>query len=303
MDSTSAPLVVLFERDDSIAIPLLSLLRRSGNSVKYQVRSARTPIEMFDIMRKEPVTLVLINLGIGTAGRREFWVALDAYRRGSALQVLTFRIQAPVRDLELDPVSPPMRAIADVEIEGAWEYEKLVDAVQQHLGTRGAQPGTASISPFDEVPMLPNMHHRSLVGITQTTVFISYSRKDGAFAKRLVSDLRTTGINVWLDHDRLTPGTADWEREIRRAITASTGVILLASEDATASEYVRDELAIARDNNITVYPLWVRGTTWSSCIPLGWGRVQYVDARGAKYASGLRHIVAQLTKAGSDSDP
>ena len=303
MDSASAPLVVLFERDDSIAIPLLSLLRRSGDGVGYQVRSARTPIELFDIIGKESVTLVLVNLGMATAGRREFWVALGAYRGRSAMQVLTFRIQAAVLDLELVPISPPMRTIADVEIDGAREFGKLVDAVHQRLGIRGVQPGTPSVASVDEAPLSHNMAHRSLGGITQATVFISYSRKDGVIANRVVRDLQTTGINVWLDHDRLTPGTADWEREIRRAITASKGVIYLASEDATASEYVRDELTIARDNNVTVYPLWVRGTTWSSCIPLGWGRVQYVDARSDKYASGLRHIVAQLTKAGRDSNP
>src|SRR5579864_1762238 len=82
----SAPLITLFERDDSIAVPLLSQLRMAG----YDVRSARTPVELFDILGKNLVTLVLVDLGAATAGRREFWVALDAHRRGrSAMQVLT----------------------------------------------------------------------------------------------------------------------------------------------------------------------------------------------------------------------
>src|SRR5487761_2616192 len=95
----SAPLITLFERDDAIAVPLLSQLRMAG----YDVRSARTPVELFDILGKNLVTLVLVDLGAATAGRREFWVALDAQRRGRAsMQVLTFRYTLPANDLDLE---------------------------------------------------------------------------------------------------------------------------------------------------------------------------------------------------------
>src|SRR5579859_507152 len=90
-NSSTAPLVVLFERDDAIAVPLLSQLRMAG----YDVRSSRTPVELFDILGKQLVALVLVDLGSATAGRREFWVALDAQRRGRAIQVMTFRYTPP----------------------------------------------------------------------------------------------------------------------------------------------------------------------------------------------------------------
>src|SRR5579862_6680745 len=76
--ASTAPLVVLFERDDAIAVPLLSQLRMAG----YDVRAARTPVDLFDLLSKHLVSLVLVDLGAATAGRREFWVALDAQRRG-----------------------------------------------------------------------------------------------------------------------------------------------------------------------------------------------------------------------------
>lgn len=136
----SAPLITLFERDDSIAVPLLSQLRMAG----YDVRSARTPVELFDILGKNLVTLVLVDLGAATAGRREFWVALDAQRRGRAMQVLTFRYLTPVSDLELD-FEPSARAIADVEIHGAHEFQRVVDAVRQRAPLHGPPP-SADIS-------------------------------------------------------------------------------------------------------------------------------------------------------------
>jgi hypothetical protein len=139
----SAPLITLFERDDSIAVPLLSQLRMAG----YDVRSARTPVELFDILGKNLVALVLVDLGAATAGRREFWVALDAQRRGRSLQVLTFRFMAPVNDLDLD-FEPSARAIADVEIHGAHEFQRVIDAVHQRAPLYGPPPAAAvSYSP------------------------------------------------------------------------------------------------------------------------------------------------------------
>src|SRR5690348_16185235 len=109
--ASTGPLVVLFERDDAIAVPLLSQLRMAG----YDVRSARTPVELFDILGKHLVALVLVDLGVATAGRREFWVALDAQRRGRAIQVMTFRYTPPggLYDMDFEQTA---RAIADVEV-------------------------------------------------------------------------------------------------------------------------------------------------------------------------------------------
>jgi len=139
----SAPLITLFERDDSIAVPLLSQLRMAG----YDVRSARTPVELFDILGKNLVTLVLVDLGAATAGRREFWVALDAQRRGRAVQVLTFRYTPPASDFDLD-LEPSARAIADVEVHGAHEFQRIIDAVRQRAPLHGAAPsGSVSYTP------------------------------------------------------------------------------------------------------------------------------------------------------------
>jgi hypothetical protein len=140
--STTAPLVVLFERDDGIAVPLLSQLRMAG----YDVRAARTPVELFGMLSKQLVALVLVDLGNATAGRREFWVALDAQRRGRALQVMTFRYTTPVHLLDPD-FEPAARALADVEIQGAHEFQKIIDGVRQRIPLNGPLPGMALPAP------------------------------------------------------------------------------------------------------------------------------------------------------------
>src|SRR5215467_3933749 len=126
MQSSTTPLVVLFERDDAIAVPLLSQLRIAG----YDVRAARTPVELFDITSKHMVSLILIDMGSATAGRREFWVALDTQRRGRSIQIMTFRYTIPNGYLDPD-FEPSPRAIADVEVRGAHEFQLIVELLRQ----------------------------------------------------------------------------------------------------------------------------------------------------------------------------
>lgn len=148
--ANTAPLVALFERDDSIAVPLLSQMRMAG----YDVRAARTPVELFDLLGKNFVSLVLVDLGNATAGRREFWVALDAQRRGRALQVMTFRYISPVSAYDLE-FETSARAIADVEIHSAHEFTRVVDAVRQRIPLNGAIPGTGvGVIPGAPIPPL-----------------------------------------------------------------------------------------------------------------------------------------------------
>ncbi len=172
MGNTTSPLVVLFERDDTIAVPLLSQLRVTG----YDVRAARTPVELFGMLGKQLVALVLVDLGNATAGRREFWVALDAQRRGRSLQVMTFRFITPANALDPD-FDPAARALADVEVRGVQEFQKVLDGVRQRIPLNGALPALAapgaippigaaygmpspfsqpSYSPFSQPSPLPN---------------------------------------------------------------------------------------------------------------------------------------------------
>src|SRR5579859_1915510 len=147
--STTTPLVMLFERDDAIAVPLLSQLRLAN----YDVRSSRTPVELFDILSKNLVALVLVDLGNATASRREFWVALDAQRKGRAIQVMTFRYIQPSDFFDSDFDAGP-RALADVEVHGAHEFQLLVEGVRQRIPLGGS-----GNTPFDvSGPFAPGMN-------------------------------------------------------------------------------------------------------------------------------------------------
>jgi hypothetical protein len=58
---------------------------------------------------------------------------------------------------------------------------------------------------------------------------------------------------------------------------------------------VRDELAIARASGKPIFPIWVAGTEWTDCVPMGMGYTQFIDVRDDKYANGLQQIIAALS--------
>jgi hypothetical protein len=97
-----------------------------------------------------------------------------------------------------------------------------------------------------------------------------------------------------VDHERLTPGTPDWEEAVREAIRKAQAVVLVASPQSRQSRYVKDELRIAELYQRPIYPLWAEGEQWIEAIPLGMGGTQYSDARGASYQQGVQALVAAL---------
>lgn len=89
----------------------------------------------------------------------------------------------------------------------------------------------------------------------------------------------------------------------RARVRAAHAVILIASEDARKSPYVKDELRLAHDvHHLPIYPFWVTGAQWINCIPLGWGGTEYIDARGseAQYQVALQRLIAVLSGANPD---
>ncbi|MEP7288168.1 MAG: TIR domain-containing protein [Chloroflexota bacterium] len=124
-------------------------------------------------------------------------------------------------------------------------------------------------------------------------IFISHSSADAAFVKRLSADLQRLGAPIWVDHERLKPGTRNWEKAIREALKKSRALIYVASPMAAQSDYVQDELSIAEMEGCTLLASWAAGEDkrWLDCTPLGYGKLQNADMRGEKYEAGLQELL------------
>lgn len=122
--------------------------------------------------------------------------------------------------------------------------------------------------------------------------FMSYSRDDASLQKRIITELRQRGINVWVDTERLIPGSPAWEREIERAIRSASGIIVLLSPDANNSEWVRREISFAEQNQKRIFPVLIRGDEDDS-IPLRLSNHQRVDLR-RNFVDGLDELERAL---------
>ena len=114
-------------------------------------------------------------------------------------------------------------------------------------------------------------------------IFISYSRKDDDFLRRTIAYLRGKGLTMWVDNEKLIPGTPIWEAEIEKAIRAASAVVVFMSPDSKESEWVRREITLADQYRKRIFPVLVRGDENSS-ITLRLITRQYVDLRGNEQA-------------------
>ncbi|MBI5667201.1 MAG: TIR domain-containing protein [Chloroflexi bacterium] len=88
-------------------------------------------------------------------------------------------------------------------------------------------------------------------------VFISYSRRDAEFVRRLHSRLTEAGRNCWVDWEDIPP-TAQWLAEIYGAIEAADTFIFVISPDSLASKVCRQEIEHAAQLNKRFVPLLYR---------------------------------------------
>jgi WD40 repeat protein len=88
-------------------------------------------------------------------------------------------------------------------------------------------------------------------------VFVSYSRRDGEFVRRLVAALGERGKEAWVDVEGIRDAEVFPER-LRAAIEESDGFVFVISPDSVASEYCEVEVAHALELHKRVVPLLLR---------------------------------------------
>lgn len=112
----------------------------------------------------------------------------------------------------------------------------------------------------------------------QHHVFLSYSRRDLTLARRLAQDLRADGLQVWMDHEGLEPGTPEWGAAIGDAIENAGCVVAVLSPDAATSPWVARELNHAEKFHIRIIPILIRGDE-RDAVPFLLATTQWIDGR------------------------
>lgn len=128
-------------------------------------------------------------------------------------------------------------------------------------------------------------------------VFISYSRKDLEFVKRLAADLEARGLSVWLDKGDIHPG-ADWRKALVDAVTDCAAFLLVISPDSVKSQYVQQELSMAEAHHKAIIPLFYRTTKVPPAVEAQIGDHQYIWFNQGGYAENFADLARGLVALG-----
>ena len=97
-------------------------------------------------------------------------------------------------------------------------------------------------------------------------VFVSYSRKDIDFAKRLTVELQKSELDFWVDWEGIPP-TVDWWKQIEKGIEEADAFLFLISPDSAKSKVCGLEIDCAVKNGKRIIPIVVREIEWQDTPP------------------------------------
>src|SRR5882672_3003253 len=131
--------------------------------------------------------------------------------------------------------------------------------------------------------------------------FISHAVKaDGAFAKRLATDLRARKLRVWKAPESIKPGER-WAEAIEAAVETCDTMLTVLTPEAVQSRWVSTEMSMAiereHEGKMTVVPLDLRACK----VPRMWGQYQRISFSGS-YEAGLKALLERLGIAFSVTD-
>lgn len=126
--------------------------------------------------------------------------------------------------------------------------------------------------------------------MTESRIFISYSRHDTEYVSSLVEALRKQGFEVWFDKNIRT-GT-DWDDAIEEQLKTADAIVLVLSKTSVASDNVKDEISYAMGLGKQVNPIKIEECE----VPMRLARKQFVDFTTMGHEAGFERLVSDLRK-------
>ena len=110
--------------------------------------------------------------------------------------------------------------------------------------------------------------------IKDNLIFVSFSTKDVAFAKRFSSDLINYGANIWISFEEIKDDY--WDLQVEDALNFCNTVIVILSPNSVRSHNVRDELSKAVARKKRILPIVIQQCE----IPIFISRLHYYNFEG-----------------------
>jgi hypothetical protein len=120
-------------------------------------------------------------------------------------------------------------------------------------------------------------------------VFLSYSRKDISFVRKLAEDLEKAGYDVWRDVSDLRSGN-DWVRVIPKAIESAPYFLVVLSPNSIESEWVEKEYTQALSLRKKIIPILLAPTR----VPFALNTINFVSFASGNYVDNLNTLLPAL---------
>lgn len=181
-------------------------------------------------------------------------------------------------------------------IYGAWKDGKRFTV---HAPALGDSPAVIALldPPPIETGRLDYRSPRSLwAAAAGTRVFLSYSRVDEPFMRKLKRDLQTVGFDVWTADVDLEPGTPEWTAAVEAALDAAQCMVVVLSPGAKKSRWVKRELYYAESRTLTIIPVVASGSP-KTAVPIEVAHLQHLAATTAKrYKSAVPRLIDAIRR-------
>ncbi|MEW6498935.1 MAG: toll/interleukin-1 receptor domain-containing protein, partial [Cyanobacteriota bacterium] len=127
---------------------------------------------------------------------------------------------------------------------------RLTKAWLKGAKTRSAKGGSASLSQHPPTPLQEEFIAESLKQPPEAAldVFISYSRADSDFVRKLNNGLQIQNKTTWFDQESIASGE-DFQREIYKGIESCNNFLFIISPNSIKSPYCADEVEYAKKLN------------------------------------------------------
>lgn len=139
-------------------------------------------------------------------------------------------------------------------------------------------------------------------------VFISYANANRGFAQRLAKDIREAGLGVWIAPESIQPGEL-WVAAIDRGLSASDKFVIVLSEHALKSRYLKYETSYAlsahAEGRGRVLPVLLSDCDVSQLSPLltTLQRIDFTKSYSDGVAELRRALATPTGTEGSPSEP
>jgi len=133
-------------------------------------------------------------------------------------------------------------------------------------------------------------------------VFVSYSRRDSEFVRRLAQSVSDRGKEVWLDTDGIADGEV-FPQAIKRAIEGANAFVFVITPASVKSSYCENEVEYAREMQKRIVPV-LRDPVADSDLPPEIRDRNWIPFVGdAEFDPSLNRLVGADTDLEAAKDP